>query len=163
MRRFFVIGMVTSILLIGGCSKGELTPGEPGDRAGPFAKSDLTTKRVVRRMSQGLKLHHNRPYFGRRIGPTRKIFNAKTKDYGLEVGVRYGKKTGDFKVYKVASEASRRRVLEGYNRIERGQSERMKRPYLWCYTLRKDLLLDCKMIPSEQQADIKRRFEKAVK
>ncbi len=127
-------------------------------RVGAFSASDLSAKRVAQRMAKHFALHRNRPHFGSRIGPARTIVNTKSNDRGVEIGLRFGEQTGDFKVYKLASEVNRQKIIASYDRIERTQSVRQGSPYRWCYMARRDLLLDCQMIPDDQQEAVKEQF-----
>lgn len=140
------------------CSKA----GDGAGRVGSFSASNMNPKQVAQRMAKHFKLHRNRPHFGGRIGPARTITNTKSGDPGVEVGLRFGEQTGDFKIYKLASEANRQKILSSYDRIERIQSARQGSPYRWCYLARRDLLLDCQMIPDDQQEAVQEQFLDAL-
>ena len=125
-------------------------------RVGPFAETSLSYRQVADRVARNLNVVKSQAYFGRRIPGRRKIVNAKTKDPGIEVTVRFDDEEGNYKVYKLGSASSIDTLVRTYDGIE-SAAERD-----WCYLIRRDFLLDCDSIPKPHQDDLKARFLKAV-
>ncbi|MFA5812604.1 MAG: hypothetical protein WC956_09800, partial [bacterium] len=130
--------------------------------AGPYENSNLGYLAVAEQVAAGFDVVKSQPYFGRRISGRRDIVNAKTKDSGVEVTIRFEQGEGNFKVYKIASESNMKRIVGTYDSMERTFKAYGKGPREWCYLARRDLVFDCQMIPPDRRGDFKDRFLKAV-
>jgi len=119
-----------------------------GDREGTYSKSNMSAMSVAREIASGY-----------RGVSYREIYCPKTRDKGVEVTLELpGGKEGNFKIYKVTSEANMDKQVGALRNIEKTMTARMKKPYIWGFLTRKDLLLDTKMIPEGNRKDIDKRF-----
>jgi|GEM_PF-2724273 len=122
------------------------------DRVGQYEHTFVTPTRLARKLS-----------YGYRVEGTRDIVNAKTKDKGVEVTIDFpGGKTGNFKVYKLASDSNLRKIAGTYKRIERTFTAHDKKVYVWDFVSRKDMLLDTKMIPHDEREALEKRFKRMM-